>query len=669
MDGARLILNARYFHIAQTGEKATKYAFVAEAAAGLVNYIATRESVIYNYDEHYKEVSATEAQREAINQFLEVSPDLELSREFKAYDEDRSAANASALISRAAQYVYGMTAEGDVKPSAPATRAQRERIQEFVNKVPAIRQTPEYSDYKASPTRENASEVLSHALEVGLANAADPETLEIMLNYIAERPGVVHNEGKVHGLFTVNGAADLAAEKEAIAAHTGNIYSMVFSLRREDADRLGYDRQDAWSQLFAIKADKIAQDLRVPTSKLHWVAAVHNTKHHPHAHFIAYSTEQKSRIYLSEDAIEQLKSEFVSEIFAEERHQIFAPREEARQQLEDRLETLFTQLEHNSNAAVTDLLLPEKLAALRKSIESASGRHVYLSVITTSMSRLLAFIDSESENILCKNSKITVADIYQKKVAVFITFPEEDATKHVLVSLFLSQIINEAIVYADERTKENKLTRRLYIFADEFGIFPYMGNILGMFGASRSRNIIIVPCIQSPAQLRQTYGADGETIIRDCCQTVIFGGFSPMSDTAVTFSKLLGNQTVAAGSVSTNNREGRSLFGSGSNSSRSVNMIARPLMTPDELQLLPFGKWVVNRRGSHPFIANMPRYDKWGIRLEAPYISETREYVPTVYAKLDDVIRTIKEGKWRQTVQEKRESANSSESVGSTADY
>lgn len=225
------------------------------------------------------------------------------------------------------------------------------------------------------------------------------------------------------------------------------------------------------------------------------------------------------------------------------------------------------------------------------------------------------------------------------------------------------------LIHADERTKENKLTRRLYIFADEFGIFPYMGNILGMFGASRSRNIIIVPCIQSPAQLRQTYGADGETIIRDCCQTVIFGGFSPMSDTAVTFSKLLGNQTVAAGSVSTNNREGRSLFGSGSNSSRSVNMIARPLMTPDELQLLPFGKWVVNRRGSHPFIANMPRYDKWGIRLEAPYISETREYVPTVYAKLDDVIRTIKEEKWRQTVQEKRESANPSESVGSTADY
>lgn len=424
MDGARLILNARYFHIAQTGEKATKYAFVAEAAAGLVNYIATRESVIYNYDEHYKEVSATEAQREAINQFLEVSPDLELSREFKAYDEDRSAANASALISRAAQYVYGMTAEGDVKPSAPATRAQRERIQEFVNKVPAIRQTPEYSDYKASSTRENASEVLSHALEVGLANAADPETLEIMLNYIAERPGVVHNEGKVHGLFTVNGAADLAAEKEAIAAHTGNIYSMVFSLRREDADRLGYDRQEAWSQLFAIKADKIAQALRVPTSKLHWVAAVHNTKHHPHAHFIAYSTEQKSRIYLSEDAIEQLKSEFVSEIFAEERHQIFAPREEARQQLEDKLEALFTQLEQNSNAAVADLRLPEKLTALRKAIESAPGRHVYKYLPKDTKAMVDKLLDEisdvpEIKELLAEYNK------YQQQLEAYYKTPDE----------------------------------------------------------------------------------------------------------------------------------------------------------------------------------------------------------------------------------------------------
>ena len=186
----------------------------------------------------------------------------------------------------------------------------------------------------------------------------------------------------------------------------------------------GYDRQDAWSQLFAIKADKIAQALRVPTSKLHWVAAVHNTKHHPHAHFIAYSTEQKSRIYLSEDAIEQLKSEFVSEIFAEERHQIFAPREEARQQLEDRLETLFTQLEHNSNAPVTDLLLPEKLAALRKSIESASGRHVYKYLPKDTKAMVDKLLDEISEVPEIKEL-LTEYNKYQQQLEAYYKTPDE----------------------------------------------------------------------------------------------------------------------------------------------------------------------------------------------------------------------------------------------------
>ena len=176
--------------------------------------------------------------------------------------------------------------------------------------------------------------------------------------------------------------------------------------------------------MFAIKADKIAQALRVPTSKLHWVAAVHNTKHHPHAHFIAYSTEQKSRIYLSEDAIEQLKSEFVSEIFAEERHQIFAPREEARQQLEDRLETLFTQLEHNSNAAVTDLLLPEKLAALRKSIESASGRHVYKYLPKDTKAMVDKLLDEISEVPEIKEL-LTEYNKYQQQLEAYYKTPDE----------------------------------------------------------------------------------------------------------------------------------------------------------------------------------------------------------------------------------------------------
>ena len=296
-------------------------------------------------------------------------------------------------------------------------------------------------------------------------------------------------------------------------------------------------------------------------------------------------------------------------------------------------------------------LLPEddKIRWFAGSAPQTGGAQ-FSSVMTTAMSRLLSFIDSETEGIICHDSKVTIEKICTEPVAIFITFPEEDETKHVLVSMLLTQIINEAITYADEHCN-GRLDRRLYIYADEFGIFPYMSNIVGMFGSSRSRNVLLVPCIQSPAQIKETYGADGERIIRDCCQTVIFGGFSPMSDTAVEFSKLLDTQTVSAGSVSTNSR-GNGLFG-GSSAGRSVNMISRALMTPDELQQLAFGDWVVKRRGMHPFIAHLPRYDQWGIKLDIPYISEPRSRSTAQYASCNTLFARVAQSSGRKIQPEK----------------
>lgn len=377
MSGARLIVNARYFHIARPGETASKYALVPEAAAGLVDYIATRESVVLNFSWEYELKPATQKQKDTIEQFLKASPDIEKSREYKAFAENKTAANASRLITRATEYVFGLDDDGESNPSRPATRAQRERIQEFVQKVPAIRDTPEYADYLANRTRENASEVLSHALEVALESAADPETLRIMLNYIAERPGVVRDAERQHGLFCSAGVADLEAEKDAIAVQKGNIYSMVFSLRRTDADMLCYDRQDMWRGLFNMKQAELAKELHVSLNELHWVAAVHNTRHHPHAHFIAYSTNPRTRMYLSKDAIEKIKSTFVSEIFRDERYNIFAPREEIRQQLSDRLEQLLTRLDQHSADELSDLQLPQRLSELKEAILASRGRHVY----------------------------------------------------------------------------------------------------------------------------------------------------------------------------------------------------------------------------------------------------------------------------------------------------
>ncbi|WP_099203954.1 type IV secretory system conjugative DNA transfer family protein [Scatolibacter rhodanostii] len=242
-----------------------------------------------------------------------------------------------------------------------------------------------------------------------------------------------------------------------------------------------------------------------------------------------------------------------------------------------------------------------------------SGGASAASVITTAMSRLLSLIDSESEQILCFDPAVTINQLCSEKVAIFLVFPEEDKTKHVLVSLMIQQMYNAVIAYADEYTTNHFLDRRLYFFEDEFGIFPKQENFQDMTAAGRSRNMFLVPIVQSVFQLHDTYGQNGAKSVMSCCKSVIFGGFAPLSDDAEFFSKHLGNQTVSGGSVS-NSSNAKS-----SGSSKNISMISRPLMTADELKQLPQFSWVVQHGSSHPFISKMPHWTKWKLRYDKPF--------------------------------------------------
>lgn len=255
-------------------------------------------------------------------------------------------------------------------------------------------------------------------------------------------------------------------------------------------------------------------------------------------------------------------------------------------------------------------------AALNSSGNSAA------SVLTTAMSRLLALIDSESEQVLCSDPIVTIDQLCSEKVAVFIVFPEEDKTKHVLASLMVQQMYNSILSYADEFTENHCLSRRLYFYEDEFGIFPRQRNVVDIAAAGRSRNLFLVPIIQGISQLHETYGQNGAKSILSCCKSVIFGGFSPMTDDAEYFSKLLDTQTVAGGSVSNSSSER-----SGS-SSKNISMMSRRLMTPDELRRLPKFNWAVQHGSQHPFISKMPYWKNWGITYDDPFKmpkSEPRE--------------------------------------------
>lgn len=195
-----------------------------------------------------------------------------------------------------------------------------------------------------------------------------------------------------------------------------------------------------------------------------------------------------------------------------------------------------------------DKLPPDHKARWFAGAALNSADQAMASVLSTAMSRLNAFLDSEMEQILCFDSKLDTETFCKEKSAIFIVLPEEDNTKYFMVSLFLQQIYREMLTIANEYG--GKLPNRVMLFADEIGTIPKIESMEMMFSAGRSRRISMVPIIQSFAQLEKNYGKEGSSIIIDNCQDILFGGFAPNSESAEILSKALGNRTVLSGSIS-----------------------------------------------------------------------------------------------------------------------
>ena len=230
------------------------------------------------------------------------------------------------------------------------------------------------------------------------------------------------------------------------------------------------------------------------------------------------------------------------------------------------------------------------------------------SILSTAMSRLNSFIDSELEQILCFGTDIDAEKFCNEKSALFVVLPEEDNTKYFIVSLIIQQLYREILMVAEET--EGKLKNRVMFYLDEFGTIPKIESAEMMFSASRSRRLSLVAIIQSLAQLDKNYGKEGSEIIVDNCQLSIFGGFAPNSQTAEVLSKNLGSRTVLSGSVS----KGKS------DPSQSLQMIERPLMTSDELKSMPKGEFIVMKTGIHPMVTKLMLFFKWGISFEDTFI-------------------------------------------------
>ncbi len=230
-----------------------------------------------------------------------------------------------------------------------------------------------------------------------------------------------------------------------------------------------------------------------------------------------------------------------------------------------------------------------------------AGDQAMNSVMSTALSRLNAFLDSELEQILCFDTAIDAEKFCSEKSAIFVVLPEEDTSKHFMVSLIVQQMYREILAVADEQG--GQLKNRVMMYLDEFGTIPKIESAEMMFSASRSRRMSIVAIIQSFAQLQKNYGKEGCEIITDNTQLTVFGGFAPNSGSAEVLSKALGNRTVQSGSVSRGKND----------PSQSLQMIERALLTPDELKSLPKGAFVVMKTGFYPMRVRLKLFFKWGI--------------------------------------------------------
>ena len=228
------------------------------------------------------------------------------------------------------------------------------------------------------------------------------------------------------------------------------------------------------------------------------------------------------------------------------------------------------------------------------------------SVMSTVLSRLNTFLDSELEQVLCFDSAIDAESFAAKKSAIFLILPEEDSTKNFMAGLMIQTLSRELFSVAEEH--DGKLPSRVVFFCDELGTMPAF-DILPLFSAGRSRRLTLVPIIQSLAQLEKNYGKEGAEILTDNCQDTIFGGFAPNSQTAEVLSKALGNRTVLRGSISRGKND----------PSQSLQMIERPLMTPDELKSISKGHFIVMKTGTHPMQARLRLFLEWGITFGEPY--------------------------------------------------
>lgn len=337
------------------------------------------------------------------------------------YIKNPARANAGKLVK------YMGTREGVEKlpdgfDHRPATKKQIALICDLIKAYPPAWNYPEFVDFRQEQSRGMATEFIDAFIE---RNADRIDGIKKLVSYMGERPGV-ERLGK-HGLFSqTDDKIDLDTVTEEVSYHEGILWTHVVSLRREDAERLGYNNAHAWKELVRRNALQIAEAHKIEPSQMQWYAAFHNTTHHPHIHLMVYSKDVKQG-YLTNKGIEEMRRLFANDIFRNEMYHAFTletqMRDEVRAEAKRRINELLESVKTLQNASEQ---MQQLYAKLIDQLRDYTGRKMY-GYLPRNMKQTVDAIVAE----LAKDERI--AELYaewnkvnHEKLSVYYDKPKPD---------------------------------------------------------------------------------------------------------------------------------------------------------------------------------------------------------------------------------------------------
>lgn len=364
---------------------------------------------------------------------------------------------------------YIATREGvekidDTKKFAPATAKQKNLIEIIIKDFPDSKDMFEYADYLEKQNQGSASDFISRVME---DYAYEISGRKAYADYIATRPRAERFGS--HGLFTDDGVqVQLSKVSEELDKHKGNIWTAIISIRREDAQRLGFNAGARWRDMLRTQTEVLAKNLKIPMENLRWYAAFHNESHHPHVHLIAYSTVENEG-YLTQKGVENLRSSFARDVFQQDLMSIYEKQTEHRDKLRAEARDIVDDLVSKINSEIyISASIQRKLLELADRLSKTKGKKVYGYLKPD----VKALVDSIVED-LANDSRIKkLYDLwYEQKENTIRTYTDEiperiplaqnkefKPIKNAIIKEALKLIPNEDEVESKENTDEEPVS-------------------------------------------------------------------------------------------------------------------------------------------------------------------------------------------------------------------